>query len=157
MSGLRTDLEMVELFPGYGKIFERVFDVWYCEIGSKEKISQPEFKDKAILNFYDGICGDLVRFKDKNLKLESLSKTQGYMELLSAVDNKERKRWYFGLKKTRANLYLYSSKHKLLMTNNFLTTPISKIINENTFNGIFLEKQLEEFEISSTDFQNAMG
>lgn len=89
-----------ELFPGYGKIYERTFDVWYCEVGSKEKIKQPDFKDKAILNFYNGICGDLGNLKGKNLKFESLSKTQGYIELLSALDNIERKRWYFGLKKT---------------------------------------------------------
>lgn len=89
-----------ELFPGYGKIYERTFDVWYCEVGSKEKIKQPNFKDKAILNFYNGICGDLGDLKGKNLTFESLSKTQGYIELLSVLDNIERKRWYFGLKKT---------------------------------------------------------
>lgn len=89
-----------ELFPGYGKIYERTFDVWFCEVGSKEKIKQPDFKDKAILNFYNGICGDLGKLKGKDLKFESLSNTQGYKELLSALDKKERKRWYFGLKKT---------------------------------------------------------
>lgn len=96
-----------ELFPGYGKIYERTFDVWYCEVGSKEKIKQPDFKDKAILNFYNGICGDLGNLKGKNLKFESLSKTQGYIELLSALDNQERKRWYFGLKKTEPT-YIYT-------------------------------------------------
>lgn len=96
-----------ELFPGYGKIYERTFDVWYCEVGSKEKIKQPDFKDKAILNFYNGICGDLGNLKGKNLKFESLSKTQGYIELLSALDNIERKRWYFGLKKTEPT-YIYT-------------------------------------------------
>ncbi len=97
-----------ELFPGYGKIHERTFDVWYCEVGSKEKIKQPEFKDKAILKFYNGICGDLSNLKGKNLKFESLSKTHGYIELLSALDTKERKRWYFGLTKTEPT-YIYTA------------------------------------------------
>lgn len=97
-----------ELFPGYGKIYERTFDVWYCEIGSKEKVAQPEFKDKVILKFNNGICGDLGQLKGKNLNFESLSKTQGYEQLITTVDNKERKRWYFGLKKTEPT-YIYTA------------------------------------------------
>lgn len=99
-----------ELFPGYGKIYERTFDVWYCKIGSKEKVSQPEFKDKAILKFYNGICGDLGQLKGKNLNFEYLSKTQGYEQLITTVDNKERKRWYFGLKSAvPTNIYTASA------------------------------------------------
>ncbi len=89
-----------KLFPGYGKIYERTFEVWYCKVGSKERIIQPEFKDKAILNFYNGICDDLSILIGENLKFESLSKSQGYIQLLTTLNIKERKRWYFGLKKT---------------------------------------------------------
>ena len=97
-----------ELFPGYGKIYLRTFDVWYCKIGSKDKNEQPEYKDKAILKFYNGIFGGYEQLKGKELTFESLSKTQGYIELITAIDNKERKRWYFGLKQTDPT-YIYTT------------------------------------------------
>ncbi len=98
-----------ELFPGYGRIYERTFEVWYCEIGSKEKVSQPDFEDKAILNHYNGICGDLGELKGKGLQFDSLEKTQGYKSLLTTVDKQERKRWYFGLKDTTPT-YIYTDR-----------------------------------------------
>jgi hypothetical protein len=97
-----------DLFPGYGKIYERTFDVWYCKIGLKERISKPEFKDKAVLKFSNRICGDLGELKGKGGNFESLSKTQGYIGLLTFVDKKERKRWYFGLKKTEPT-YIFTA------------------------------------------------
>jgi hypothetical protein len=96
-----------EYFPGYGKIYERTFEVWYCNIGSKEKIAQQDFIDKAILNFYNGICGDLGELKGKGLDFDSLDRKQGYKTLLTTVDNKNRKRWYFGLKETKPT-YIYT-------------------------------------------------
>ncbi len=98
-----------ELFPGYGKIYERTFEVWYCEIGSKIKVPQPDFIDKAILNHYNGICGDLGKLKGKGLQFDTLEKTQGYKSLLTTVDKKERKRWYFGLKDTKPT-YIYTER-----------------------------------------------
>jgi len=98
-----------EFFPGYGKIYERTFDVWFCNVGSKEKFVQPEFKDKAILNFYNGICGDLGELKNKGLEFDSLEKKQGYKELLTTVDKKERKRWYFGLKEANPT-YIFTER-----------------------------------------------
>lgn len=88
-----------ESFPGYGEIYEMIFDVWYCEVGSKEKVVQPEYKCKAVLWYVDRICGNLPRLKGKNIEFKSLSKTQGYDKLISGLDNNDRKRWYFGLKK----------------------------------------------------------
>jgi len=87
-----------ELFPGYGKIYKRIFEVWYSEIGSKEKKYKPDFIDKAILNYYNGISGDLGDLKGKGLEFDILEKTKGYKSLITAVDKKERKRWYFALK-----------------------------------------------------------
>lgn len=95
---IRNGFADKDFFPGYGKIFKRTFDVWFCEVGSKEKNIQPEFTDKAILNFYHGICGRPEILVGKDLKFESLSKKQGYAELLTALDSKEKRRWYFGLK-----------------------------------------------------------
>lgn len=100
-----------EKFPGYGKIFERTFDVWYCQIGEKEKHLQTEFKDKAILNFYNGICGNLGELSDKGLSFESLERKQGYKQLLTTVDPKERKRWYFGLKEYKPT-QIFTAKAK---------------------------------------------
>ena len=98
-----------EYFPGYGKIYVRTFEVWYCNIGSKEKISQQDFIDKAILNSYNGICGDLGELKGKGLNFDSLDRKQGYKTLLTTVDNKNRKRWYFGLKETKPT-YIYTER-----------------------------------------------
>lgn len=98
-----------ELFPGYGKIYERTFEVWYCMIGSKDRVPQPDFKDKAILNHYNGICGDLGVLKGKGLQFESLEKTQGHKALLTTVDKQERKRWYFGLKDAIPT-YIYTDR-----------------------------------------------
>lgn len=55
---------------------------------------------------HHGIYGDLGNLKGKNLKFESLSKTQEYIELLLALDNIERKRWYFGLKKRSQHIFI---------------------------------------------------
>jgi len=96
-----------EFFPGYGKIFERTFDVLYCNIGSNDKIIQPEFKDKAILSLANGIRGNYHGMTGIGLVFESLKKKQGYRKLLTTVDTKERKRWYFGLKGNKTNIYLY--------------------------------------------------
>jgi hypothetical protein len=96
------------IFPGYGEIYERTFDVWYTNVGSRTKIVQPEFKDKATLNLPDGICGDLGNLRSTNVHFEKLSSTQGYEKLLSAFDKKERKRWYFGLRKTEPT-YIYTA------------------------------------------------
>jgi hypothetical protein len=98
-----------EMFPGYGKIYERTFEVWYCEIGSKVKVPQPNFIDNATLNHYNGICGNLGELKGKGLQFDNLEKTQGYKSLLTTVDNKERKRWYFGLIDTKPT-YIYTER-----------------------------------------------
>jgi len=89
-----------ELFPGYGKIYEREFSVWYNEIGSKEKNIQPDFTDKAIINLKKVIYSNIAELSNKNLEFNYLEKKQGFKMLLTTVDKNERKRWYFGLKET---------------------------------------------------------
>ncbi|HPV20826.1 MAG TPA: hypothetical protein PLW37_00985 [bacterium] len=102
-----------DLFPGYGKIYIRTFDSWYCKIGSKEKFSMSEFKDKAVINYHHIVhnISELKELKEKNLRFEFLDKTQGYKELFSAVDQIDRKHWYFGLKKIEPT-YLYTKPAK---------------------------------------------
>ncbi len=38
-----------------------------------------------------------------------------------------------------------------------LTTPLSEIINKNTFNGIFAEERMEKFIIPNKDFDRAIA
>lgn len=98
-----------EQFPGYGKVYESTFDVWYCVVGSKEKVKQPDYTDRAAMFPYIGrLCGDLRGLKGKNIHFEELSRTQGYELLFSGLDNSERKRWYFGLKKSEA-LFIFTA------------------------------------------------
>jgi hypothetical protein len=61
------------------------------------------------LNSYNGICGDLGELKGKGLNFDSLDRKQGYKTLLTTVDNKNRKRWYFGLKETKPT-YIYTER-----------------------------------------------
>lgn len=100
-----------ELFPGYGKIYERKFSVWYNEIGSKEKKIQPEFTDKATINLKKVIYSKLVELNGKNLEFNYLEKKQGFKMLLTAVDKNERKRWYFGLMEIEPT-YLFTESAK---------------------------------------------
>tara|TARA_R110001583_G_scaffold33438_4_gene112926 strand:+ start:18580 stop:19191 length:612 start_codon:yes stop_codon:yes gene_type:complete len=83
-----------ENFPGYGKLYEREFKVWYCVIGSKEQKSIQKCTDKYPLNYdpknYQNITGEGVY-------VERLTNTRGYEALYTALDNKNRKRWYFAL------------------------------------------------------------
>ena len=77
-------------FPGYGKLYNREFKVWFCNVGSKEKNNVQIFKDRNPLNYqpnnYEKITGPDVRL-DKILDRKKTT--------FSGLDNKNRKRWYF--------------------------------------------------------------
>jgi len=83
-----------EKFPGYGRLYEREFEIWYCDIGSKDRKDIQRFTDKYPLNYdprnYQEIVGD-------GIYIEQLSNSKGYDALYTALDNKNRKRWYFAL------------------------------------------------------------
>jgi len=83
-----------DMFPGYGKLYERLFECWYVDVGSKEKKSIQNFKDvfpeHYTPNKYQKITGKTINF-------EKLSNSKNYIQLFSGLDNKKRIRWYFGL------------------------------------------------------------
>jgi hypothetical protein len=81
-------------FPGYGRLFEREFEVWYCEIGSKERKDIQKFTDKYPLN-YDP--RDYQKIVGEGVYIEALTNSKEYEALYTALDNKNRKRWYFAL------------------------------------------------------------
>lgn len=94
-------------FPGYGEVYYRTFDVWYRNVGQKEKYEQPAFTDRGVLHYRFKLCGEYPAFKGKELHFEILDKKQGYHFLMTAIDPSERKRWYFGLKSYKPT-YLYT-------------------------------------------------
>lgn len=83
-----------EKFPGYGRLYERKFEVWYCDIGSKERNDVQIVTDKNPLGYepknYQDMVGD-------NISIEQLNNSKEYDALYTALDNKNRKRWYFAL------------------------------------------------------------
>lgn len=81
-------------FPGYGRLYEREFEVWYCEIGSKERKDIQKFSDKYPLN-YDP--RDYQKIVGEGVYIEALTNSKDYEALYTALDNKNRKRWYFAL------------------------------------------------------------
>jgi len=89
-------------FPGYGKIHEITFDVWYCNVGSKEKNDLTELKSELAiykgdnLYYFERVYKQLDELKDAHLNFERLTRTNGYEQLYSATSNK--KRWYLGVK-----------------------------------------------------------
>jgi len=82
------------LFPGYGQLYEREFEVWYCDVGSKEKKDVQRYYDKYPLNYGPKDCRKIV---GDEISFEQLQNTKGYEGLFSGLDNIERKRWYFAL------------------------------------------------------------
>jgi len=81
-------------FPGYGKLYEREFEVWYCDIGSKNRKGIQKFSDKYPLN-YDP--RDYQKIVGEGVYVEALTNSRGYEALYTALDNKNRKRWYLAL------------------------------------------------------------
>lgn len=84
-------------FPGYGKIYNREFDVWYVDVGSKEKKGETTLKDRRVLH-YEPIPIEVERITGSNFIIDERERTEGYKSLFTGLDQKNRKRWYFGLK-----------------------------------------------------------
>ncbi|MFB9052931.1 hypothetical protein ACFFVB_07540 [Formosa undariae] len=85
-------------FPGYGRLYEREFEVWYCEIGSKERKKVQKFSDKYPLNYNPRNPQNII---GEDVYTETLTNTKGYESLYTALDNKNRRRWYFALIKKK--------------------------------------------------------
>lgn len=83
-------------FPGYGKIFNRTFEIWYKSIGSKIKEGLIEYKDIGV----DSYSGPFFPEKITNGVYinNPLEKKLGYLKLFNTRDDKNNKTWYAGLK-----------------------------------------------------------
>ncbi len=90
------EMKFDEKFPGYGKLYNRFFDVWYCEVGSKEKKNIQSHTD-TFPEHYTPDNYEIITKTDVNF--EKLVNSQNYKFLFSGLDKKNRKRWYFGIKK----------------------------------------------------------
>ncbi len=103
-----------ETFPGYGKLYDREFDVWYCDIGSKVKKDMQKFYDRNPLHYEPkDRLRDIVQSPNatnhqrkmsseimgEGIFLERLHNTKEFVSLYSGLDKKNRKRWYFALTK----------------------------------------------------------
>lgn len=84
-------------FPGYGKLYKRFFEVWYCEVGSKEKKGLTEHEDTYPMNYSPK---NYIKITKVDIDLNSLQNTLGYEALYSGLDNKNKKRWYFAVQKS---------------------------------------------------------
>jgi len=80
-------------FPGYGKLYDGEFGVWYCDIGSTEKKNIQFHKERF------SYSPEFHRIVGNNINFEQLTNTRGYEALFSGIDNKNNKRWYFALLK----------------------------------------------------------
>lgn len=105
-------------FPGYGKVFNITFDVWYSIVGEKEKIPQPNisvhlalYGIESNIYYFDRICNEIKELKEKSLNFERLSRTQGYSQLYNGLDNSTKRRWYLGIIEMKpTNNYTASSE-----------------------------------------------
>lgn len=84
-------------FPGYGRLYDREFKVWYCEVGSKEIKDERVIRDRFPLHYEPKNSKEIT---GEGVYLDRLDNTKGYESLYTGLDNKNRKRWYFALIKS---------------------------------------------------------
>lgn len=106
-----------EGFPGYGKVFNITFDVWYSNVGSKEKIEQPNisvhlalYGKESNIYYFERVCNKIEELKEKSLDFERLTRTQGYIQLYNKLDNPTKRRWYLGVKEMSPTNYFTASE-----------------------------------------------
>ncbi|OFX19491.1 MAG: hypothetical protein A2033_08005 [Bacteroidetes bacterium GWA2_31_9] len=83
-------------FPGYGKIYNRTFDIWFQEFNLQEKKGMREYKDigcdKYQVPFFTENYTNGIRIYNQ------LERTKSYLKLYNGRDEKSRRTWYAGLK-----------------------------------------------------------
>src|SRR5690554_2717759 len=83
-------------FPGYGKIYNRTFDIWFQEFNSQEKKGMREYKDIGCDKYQAPFFTD--NFTNGIGINNQLERTKGYLKLFNCRDEKTRRTWYAGLK-----------------------------------------------------------
>jgi len=112
-----AELDYNNGFPGYGKIQEITFDVWYIIDGSKERVSMPPVivqlalygKDENIY-YVDRIFNKIDDLNKRKISLNRLSNTQGYLHLYTAIDYKNKRKWYIGATQIKPTFIFTSSE-----------------------------------------------
>ncbi len=82
-------------FPGYGKIYNRTFEIWYQETGSKDKLDLQEYFDIGVERNQPFHVEDIT---NGIIISNELERTKGYIKLWNARDQKNNITWYAGLK-----------------------------------------------------------
>lgn len=82
-------------FPGYGKIFNRTFEIWHQEFGSKERQGQIDYMDIGTDREPPFFTEEIT---EGHRIYNGLLKTQGFLKLYNVRVEKTRKTWYAGLK-----------------------------------------------------------
>lgn len=103
-------------FPGYGKIYNITFDVWYSIVGSKDKVVQPSIsvhlalygKDENIY-YFERFCDKIEDLNGKQVNFDRLSRNQGFVQLYSGLDNSTKQRWYLGIKEMQSTSVITAS------------------------------------------------
>ncbi|MGE0569370.1 MAG: hypothetical protein AB7O73_15630 [Bacteroidia bacterium] len=86
----------VSYFPGYGNIYNRTFEIWFRNKGSRDKEGTIEYKDIGIDKYYGPFFAE--KFTGGLGINNELERTSGYIKLFNVRDNKSGKTWYAGLK-----------------------------------------------------------
>ncbi len=99
-------------FPGYGKVYNITFEVWYSDVGSKDKIEQPSISVHLALYgkneniyYFERVCDQIEGLNGKQVNFDRLSRAQGYSQLYNGLDNSTKQRWYLGIKEMRPTNY----------------------------------------------------
>ncbi|WP_291098159.1 MULTISPECIES: hypothetical protein [unclassified Flavobacterium] len=83
-------------FPGYGKIYNRIFYIWFQEFNSQEKKGMREYKDIGCDKYQEPFFTE--NFTNGISINNQLDRTKGYLKLFNIRDGKNRRTWYAGLK-----------------------------------------------------------
>ncbi len=98
-------------FPGYGKIYDISFEVWYSIVGSKEKVFVPSISvhlalySQKTLYYFERACYKIEELNGTQIQFNRLSRSQTYNQLYSGLDNSTKKRWYLGVKEMKPTFY----------------------------------------------------
>lgn len=85
----------VSYFPGYGKIYNREYELWYQETGQKEQKGLITYKDIGTEKYPPFFTDSYTENYEINNRLQN---AKGYIALFNVRDNKLKRTWYAGLK-----------------------------------------------------------
>jgi len=103
-------------FPGYGKVYNITFNVWYSIVGSKDKVEQPSilvhlalYGKEENIRYFERVCDKIEGLDGKQVNFDRLSRNQGFTQLYNGLDNSTKKRWYLGIKEMQSTFVFTAS------------------------------------------------